>query len=905
MPGPGKYSSWRRWLFWLLIITFVWVVLSHLTEIETLAQTLATGRWQWVAAAALLQLLYFLVFTALYQSAFATVGVSSRLRDLLPITFASIFINSTAPSGGVAGTALFVDDARRRGQSAAQATAGTFLALVADYGAFAAVLLMGLLILMRRKELTTLEASTAAILFLFAGGMAVLLTLGLWRPPLLRRLLDWFQGMANRLGRWFKRPLPLPADWAEKNTAEFTAAATAIANRPGYLLRTLTVALAAHLLDIASLYCLFLAFRQPVSGGVLVTLYAMTVLFWIVSPTPNGIGVVEVVMPAIYASLGVPVATGAIISLAFRGLTFWIPLFIGFVLLQRLRMFSSPERALAEAGQVRLAAVLTAGMGLINLLSALTPALAERMHLLVRFSPLAVRQGGHLTAVLSGFALLILAQGLWRGKRMAWLLTLAALLLSIVSHLIKGLDYEEALLAALLAVFLWSQRSHFQALSDPPSIRRGVATVGAALLFTLVYGTLGFYLLDRHYSVNFGLAAALRQTVVMFTAFYDPGLQPLTGFGRYFAASIYIVGAVTLGYGLFMLLRPVLLRAPATAAERERARQIVEGYGRSSLARMALFPDKSYYFSQGGSVIAYAAKGRAAVSLGDPIGPAEDAAAAIHAFTAYCRHHDWQPAFYQVLPDYLSAYQAAGFTALPIGSEGIVNLNTLTLEGKAGKPLRNALNRFGKLGYQAAVHPPPLPDNLLAELQSVSNEWLASIHGQEKRFSLGWFDKAYIRGCAVMVVSAANGSVTAFANIVPEYQHNEVTIDLMRHRQNIENGTMDFLFVSLFQWAKGQGYDSFNLGLSPLSGVGEQPEDPAVEKALHFIYEHVNQFYNFKGLHEFKGKFHPDWSPRFFIFPGPASLPAVATTLNRASSGDAFILDYLKGLFSRFTIVLF
>jgi phosphatidylglycerol lysyltransferase len=134
---------------------------------------------------------------------------------------------------------------------------------------------------------------------------------------------------------------------------------------------------------------------------------------------------------------------------------------------------------------------------------------------------------------------------------------------------------------------------------------------------------------------------------------------------------------------------------------------------------------------------------------------------------------------------------------------------------------------------------------------------------------------------------------------VPEYQRNEITADLMRRRAEIENGTMDFLFVSFFEWAKAQGYHSFDLGLSPLSGVGQQPDDPTVERALHFIYEHVNRFYNFQGLHAFKEKFHPNWEPRYLVDPGPASVPAVATALNRASSGDDFVWDYLRDFFEK------
>jgi phosphatidylglycerol lysyltransferase len=100
--------------------------------------------------------------------------------------------------------------------------------------------------------------------------------------------------------------------------------------------------------------------------------------------------------------------------------------------------------------------------------------------------------------------------------------------------------------------------------------------------------------------------------------------------------------------------------------------------------------------------------------------------------------------------------------------------------------------------------------------------------------------------------------------------------------------------VSLIEWAKSQGYTTFNMGLSGLSGIGEHPNDPAFERALHYVYEHVNQFYNFKGLHEFKAKYDPSWLPRYLIYPGAGSLPAVAIAMMRADSGSDILGSYLK-----------
>lgn len=536
---------------------------------------------------------------------------------------------------------------------------------------------------------------------------------------------------------------------------------------------------------------------------------------------------------------------------------------------------------------INLVAWLTAGMGIVSFLSAIRPSVGEHLYFLERFLPFAVRTAGHLASALFGFALLLLSMGLHRRKQVSWLLTLVILGLSVPVHLLKGRGYVESALALSLISLLIYLRPHFHARSDPPSVRQGIIVLLAAFLFTLTYGVIGFYLLDHHFKVRFDFWAAVRQTIVMFTQFYNPDLQPipLTRFGRYFSDSIYIVGVMTIGYALFMLLRPVLYRQPPSAEERERAWQIVRNYGRSALARIALLDDKIFFFSPGGSLISFVVENGVALSLGDPIGPSDDVPGAIQAFQVYCRKNDWLPAFYQVMPDYLEIYAASGFRHVMIGEEGIVDLPGFTLEGGENKKLRNTYNKLVRLGYHSQVLYPPYSARLLWELNSISESWLSAHNTVEMRFSVGWFDENYINSCPVLVVRDREGFIEAFANIVEEFQKREVTVDLMRYRTHAESGIMDFLFVSLFLWAREQGYERFNLGLSALSGVGEHSDDPVVERALRFIYRHVDQFYNFRGLHSFKEKFHPVWHPRYLIYPGASSLPAVSIALLRANLG--------------------
>ena len=541
-----------------------------------------------------------------------------------------------------------------------------------------------------------------------------------------------------------------------------------------------------------------------------------------------------------------------------------------------------------------LISLLTGLVGILNLVSAVTPGIPSRVAIIQELYPFEVRAGSHIFAAISGFMLLTLALRLWHRKRLAWLLATGLVIISIISNLLKGLDIEETIPALILLVLLLVLRQQFTALSDRPSIAQGVRVLLGALLFTLAYGTTGFFLMEKQYTTQFNFTQAIVQTLAIFFTTDNAGLEPTTRFGEFFITSLYVIAASSLIYAFWMLLRPVILRVGGTEAEREQAKTIIEQYGRSSLAHFCLLPDKNYYFSPSGqTVIAYVPKGRGAVALGDPIGEPEDLKDAIVGYREFCYCNDWYPAFYQTLPDHLQLYKSLGFKAVKIGEEAIVDLPTFTTQGKAGRNLRNALNRFNKLGYEVKFCQPPIEDELLDKLKIISDEWLNEMQGSEKQFSLGWFDYDYLRNCEIATVEGNSGEIIAFTNIIPEYQLNEITVDLMRKRQETEHGVMEFLFISLFQHYKELNYDSFNLGLSALSGLKENPESPRLEGGLDYLYQHLNRFYNFQGLRGFKSKFNPRWESRYLIYPSLATLPDVVVALVRADSGDR-IWDYLR-----------
>jgi uncharacterized protein (TIRG00374 family) len=345
----------RRWVLWLLLAAFVWAVFSRLPELETLGQTLLRGHWPWVLAAAGLQLWYYLNLALLYRSAFRTVGLDARPATMLVILLASLFANTVAPSGGMAGSALFVDEAARRGLPGARVAAAALLARLSDSIGFMLWMLIGLSYLFAGRDLKPYEIAGAMALLAITGAAAALLVLGLAKPHYLRRLLDAFARLVNRVMTWSGREAPLDAGWAGRHAEEFAQAGVALGERPQRLLRNLALAVGAHGLDLLSLYALFAAFGQPAEPGLVIAAYTVGILFWKTAPVPEGVGVVESVMVLAMTSVGVPAPRAAAIALSFRGLTYWLPMLAGAVVVRRLRVFrpAPAGRGGDQAGAVR------------------------------------------------------------------------------------------------------------------------------------------------------------------------------------------------------------------------------------------------------------------------------------------------------------------------------------------------------------------------------------------------------------------------------------------------------------------------------------------------------------------------------------------------------------------------
>ncbi len=327
----------RRLLLWIVLIGFTILVITQFTTLRMLAATLVRGQFQWLIAAALLQVVYYLVYSFQYKLGFATVEVQSRVVELVPVLFASIFLKAVVPSGGVAGLAVFVDDATRRGQSAARAAEGALLVLVADLTTMVPLIAYGIYYLSIGGVLEAYQWIASTLFVLFVGALAGFLVLGKFQPARLHRLFQWAQDRINYIATSvFKRPPLLPPEWAIGQATEYCGAACDIAEHPVPLARTLGIAFAAHVVNVASLYSVSIAYRAPLPIGAMVAAFAMDIVFSVINIIPHGLGVAEGIIALVLVSLGVPSTSALAIAIVFRGLNVWLPLAIGFFFINRV-----------------------------------------------------------------------------------------------------------------------------------------------------------------------------------------------------------------------------------------------------------------------------------------------------------------------------------------------------------------------------------------------------------------------------------------------------------------------------------------------------------------------------------------------------------------------------------------
>lgn len=474
-----------------------------------------------------------------------------------------------------------------------------------------------------------------------------------------------------------------------------------------------------------------------------------------------------------------------------------------------------------------------------------------------------------------------------KGLRNAWWIALFLSVISGIGHLTKAIDFEEAIAALLVILMLWFSRKEYYIKSNPRLNTIGILTALMSIAAVLIYGTIGFYFLDKkHFNIDFNTWQSIRYTFQNYFLVGSKDLVPSSQFARNFLISINVSGFLSMSFLFYTIIRPFILKGPADPEELLKAKTLLERFGQSGLDYFKTYVDKMVFIPETmDSFIGYRIAGNYAVVLENPVAETpEKMKQCIVLFDRFCLDNGLKSIYYRVPEESLPIYKSMGKKSLFMGQEGIVDLKTFSLEGGKNKALRNGLNKVGERGYKCTIHTPLLKDGLMQKLKAVSDDWLSSTDRNEIVFSQGMFIWEELKQQTVITLENTEEKVIAFLNIIPDYAPGEGTYDLIRKTNDAPNGVMDFLLVELFKYLKSQNYSSANLGFAPMSGLNDPHTFP--EKSMKFAYEKIRSFSHYKGLRNFKEKFFPVWHNKYLVYTNDYDLLQVPAVLTKVIKPD-------------------
>jgi glycosyltransferase 2 family protein len=321
----------RRIVIVVIVLLALAFVLFSLTELENILEVLKESNVIFLLVAVLVEMICLLNTTATFGALYRLVGLTESGRRMFLMTTAANFVNMVAPSGGLGGIAVFLDEARRRRLSTARVMVVGVLYLLYEYAALFCILTLGFIVLIRRESINIGELIAAGFLLVLVSSIASILLLGYRSPDRLGKFLAGLSSLLNRLLKPLLRRDILVIENAYKFSHEISEGIASIRGSKKNLILPFLFTLNNKILLMFILTCTFLALNTPFSAGTIVGGFSISYLFFYASPTPSGVGFVEGILPAALNSLSVPFTEAVLITLVFRAVTLWLPLAAGAV----------------------------------------------------------------------------------------------------------------------------------------------------------------------------------------------------------------------------------------------------------------------------------------------------------------------------------------------------------------------------------------------------------------------------------------------------------------------------------------------------------------------------------------------------------------------------------------------
>jgi uncharacterized protein (TIRG00374 family) len=314
-----RRGPWFRLLTWLpglLVLGALVAVVTHRGEGERFARLASQAQPAWLLAGAFLQGLTYLCAAGVWHRVLAHAGTPCKMRELIPLSIARLFVDQIVPTGGLGGRVLVVRAMRRHGVRTPVAIAAILVDLLTLYGAFALMMVVSLVVLRLFHDLNRVILTLAGLFSLMAGGIpftALWLSRRHRRPPRWARRIPRLESMLREIGR---APNELVRD-------------------PVVLLQGAALQFAIFLLDGATLWTMLRAVGNAAPFTAALASFVLAQAAATVALIPGGIGSFEAASVALLRLFDVPVEAGLTATLLLRGFTYWLPMLPGLLLSRR------------------------------------------------------------------------------------------------------------------------------------------------------------------------------------------------------------------------------------------------------------------------------------------------------------------------------------------------------------------------------------------------------------------------------------------------------------------------------------------------------------------------------------------------------------------------------------------
>lgn len=208
----------------------------------------------------------------------------------------------------------------------------------------------------------------------------------------------------------------------------------------------------------------------------------------------------------------------------------------------------------------------------------------------------------------------------------------------------------------------------------------------------------------------------------------------------------------------------------------------------------------------------------------------------------------------------------SGWTVLKIADEHILNPQHFDFTGPAHRQLRRKLRQASRAGVTCRPLKPSDP-----RLCDIANDW-TRVHGPERGLSMGRYDPQHIQDQLVFV-AFHSGRPIAFVSF--HESQTEMCLDMMRHRSEIPQGTMQMLVITGIEAARARGHHRLSLAATtsrtPLAL-------PGLTRLRDYIFDQTNA----RGLYRFKSAFPTRAEPLYAAAPNIVALTIALADITRA-----------------------